>query len=61
MSKKTYKLVVGVCGGITSIIGAVVAYIDVNNTPAIIAAVGVVNTAITEVCSLFVVPEVKDA
>lgn len=55
MSKKSYKLVVGVVGGLATIASAVVAYLDINNTPAIIAAIGIANTAIAEAAALFVV------
>jgi len=54
MSKAMYKLVVGVVGGIVAIATAVVSYIQIENTPAIVASIGIVNTAIVEICSLFV-------
>lgn len=54
MSKKTFNLVVGVSGGIAAIASVVVAYFEPNYTPAIIGAIGIVETAITEICSLFV-------
>ena len=53
MSKKTYNLIVGILGGVSAILTAIVSYIQPENTPAIIAAVGIVNTAAVEVCSLF--------
>ena len=49
MSKKTFNLVVGISGGI-----AVVAYVEPAFTPAIIGAIGIAETATTEICSLFV-------
>ena len=54
MSKKVFNLVVGVSGGIAAIASAVVAYAEPAFTPAIIGAIGIVETAITEICSLFV-------
>lgn len=58
MSKKTYNLIVGILGGVSAIATAVVSYLQPSNTPAIIAAIGIMNTAIVEVCSLFVDKEV---
>ncbi len=60
MSKKTYNLVVGVLGGVSAIAGAVVAYLQVENTPAIIAAIGIANTAAVEICNLFVSEKVEE-
>lgn len=57
MKKRTYNLVVGIVGGITTIASAFVAYFNPQNTVLIISAIGTVNLAITEVCSLFVLPE----
>ena len=57
MSKKTFNLIVGVSGGIGAIASAVVAYIQPLYTPAIIASIGIAETAITEICSLFVKEE----
>ena len=57
MSKKVFNLVVGVSGGVGAIASAVVAYIQPSYTPAIIASIGIVETAITEICSLFVKEE----
>lgn len=54
MSKKTFNLVVGISGGIAAIASAVVAYAEPAFTPAIIGAIGIAETAITEICSLFV-------
>ena len=53
MSKKTYNLIVGILGGGAAIATAIVSYVQLGNTPAIIAAVGIANTAAVEVCSLF--------
>ena len=54
MSKKVFNLVVGISGGIAAIASAVVAYVEPAFTPAIIGAIGIVETATTEICSLFV-------
>lgn len=57
MSKKAFNLVVGVSGGIAAIGEAVVAYVQPAYTPAIVAAIGIVETAVVEICSLFVKSE----
>ena len=57
MSKKVFNLIVAVSGGIASIAGGVVAYLDPSYTPAIISAIGIVETAVVEICNLFVKPE----
>lgn len=57
MSKKTFNLVVGITGGVAAIASAVVAYVEPAFTPAIVGAIGIAATAVTEICSLFVVPE----
>ena len=54
MSKKTFNFVVGVTGGICTIASATVAFFEPAYTPAIIASIGVVETAIVEICSKFV-------
>lgn len=54
MSKKTFNLVVGVSGGVATIASAVVAFFDPAYESAIIASIGVVETAIVEICSKFV-------
>ena len=54
MSKKTFNLVVGVSGGIATIASAIVAFFDPAYESAIIASIGVVETAIVEICSKFV-------
>ncbi len=53
MSKKVFNLVVGITGGVSTIASAVVAYINPAYTAQIVAAIGIVQTAIVEVCSLF--------
>lgn len=57
MSKKTFNLVVGITGGVAAIASAVVAYVEPAFTPAIVGAIGIASTAVTEICSLFVAPE----
>ena len=54
MSKKTFNLVVGISGGVATIASAIVAFINPAYEPAIIASIGVVETAIVEICSKFV-------
>lgn len=54
MSKKTYNLVVGISGGIATIASAIIAFLDPAYESAIIASIGVVETAIVEICSKFV-------
>lgn len=48
-----FNLITGISGGVATIASAVVAYIQPVYTPAIIGAVGIVETAIVEICSLF--------
>ena len=54
MSKKTFNLVVGITGGIATIASAVVAFLDPAYESAIIASIGVVETAVVEICTKFV-------
>jgi hypothetical protein len=54
MSKKIYNLVVGISGGVATIACAVVAFLDPAYESAIIASIGVLETAIVEICSKFV-------
>lgn len=54
MKKKTYELIVGVTGGVATIASAVVAFLQPAYTVQIIAAIGIVSTAVSEVCSLFI-------
>jgi hypothetical protein len=54
MSKKVFNLIVGLCGGIATIACALVAFFDPAYAPAIIASIGVAQTAIVEICSKFV-------
>jgi hypothetical protein len=57
MSKKLYKWIVGVTGGLAAIASASVAYFEPSYSPAIIGSIGIVETAITEICALFVKDE----
>ena len=54
MSKKVFNLIVGISGGVATIASAVVAYLNPAYEPAIIASIGVAETAIVEICSQFV-------
>lgn len=53
MDKKTKLLISGICGGVATIASAVVAYIAPAHTVAIIASIGIVDTAINEILNLF--------
>ena len=57
MKKKTYELSVGVTGGVATIASAVVAYKQPAYTVQIIAAIGIVTTAVSEACALFIKEE----
>ncbi len=59
MNKKTYELIVGINGGVATIACAVVAFIHPDITVQIVAGIGIVSTAINEVCALFVKPDAK--
>lgn len=54
MSKKVFELIVGISGGIATIACSIVAYLDPAYETAIIASIGVVETAIVEICTKFV-------
>ncbi len=53
MSKKTFNLAVAIVGAVTSVSGAIVAYCEPPFTSAIIAAIGIADTAIIEILNLF--------
>lgn len=57
MSKKVFNLIVGVSGGVAAIAGAIVAHFQPAYTSAIIASIGVAETAVVEVCSKFIKAE----
>lgn len=54
MSKKTFNLIVGITGGIATVACAIVAFFDPAYESAIIASIGVAETAIVEICTKFV-------
>lgn len=57
MKKKTFNLIVGITGGVAAIASAVVTYFQPAYAVQTVAAIGVVETAAVEVCSLFVKAE----
>ena len=57
MSKKMYNLIVGVTGGIATIATAVVTYFNPTYAVQTVAAIGVGETAVIEIVSLFVKKE----
>ena len=54
MSKRTFNLVVGITGAVAAAASAIVVFIAPPAAPAIVASIGVAETAITEICSKFV-------
>jgi hypothetical protein len=54
MKKKTFNLIVGITGGVATIASAVVTYFSPTHAAQIVAGIGIVATAVSEVCSLFV-------
>ncbi len=54
MSKKTFNLVIGITGAVAAAASAVVVFLAPPAAPAIVASIGVAETAITEICSKFV-------
>lgn len=53
MSKKTFGLVTGITSGVATIASAVVTYFNPAYAVQTVAAIGIANTAVVEVCSLF--------
>lgn len=53
MSKRTFNLVVGIAGGVSAIAVAVVTYLNPSHSAAVNAAIGIADTALVEICSLF--------
>lgn len=53
MSKKTFRLITGILGGVAAITEAVVVYAEPAHQTAIVAAIPIVVTAVTEVLTLF--------
>ncbi len=54
MSKRTFNLVVGITGAVAAAASAIVVFVAPPAAPAIVASIGVAETAITEICSKFV-------
>ena len=54
MTKKTYNLIVGVAGGLSTIAVAVVTFFNPTYAVAINASIGIGSTAAIEICSQFV-------
>lgn len=54
MSKRIFALVTGITGGAAAIATTVVTFIQPAYAPAIVGAIGIAATAITEICGLFV-------
>lgn len=53
MDKKTKMLIQGILGGAGTIASAIVAYIAPAHTVAIIASIGIAETAVNEILNLF--------
>lgn len=60
MSKKTLNLITGVLGGVAAIASALITYFQPSYAPALVAAVGIADTAVVEICTLFVKQEQKN-
>lgn len=54
MSKKTYTLVTSILGGVSAIASAVVAYVQPSYAAAIVASIGIADTALVEILNQFV-------
>jgi hypothetical protein len=54
MTKKTYNLIVGVTGGLSTIAVAVVTFFNPTYATAINAGIGIGSTAAIEICNQFV-------
>ncbi len=57
MSKKTYSLVIGCVGGVCAIASALVTFFQPAYASAIVASIAVANTAVNEICTLFLKKE----
>lgn len=53
MSKKAYNLIVGITGGACAIASAVVAFFQPSYAAAIVGGIGIAETAVIEIASLF--------
>jgi uncharacterized membrane protein YfcA len=54
MSKKTFNLITGIVGGVSTIAIAVVTFINPCYAVAINASIGIASTATIEICNQFV-------
>lgn len=55
MKKKTFNLVVGILGGVCAIACAIVTFcVPAPLNAIIVAAIGIAQTAVVEICNLFV-------
>ena len=54
MTKSVFNLVTGIVGGVSAIASAIVTFFQPSYAPAIVACIGIVDTAVIEGCSLFV-------
>lgn len=54
MEKKTYNLIIGIVGGLSTIAVAVVTFLNPAYAVAINASIGIADTAIIEICGQFV-------
>lgn len=53
MSEKLYKFIVAISGAVASVASAAVAYFEPAYTPAIVASIGIAETAVVEILTLF--------
>jgi hypothetical protein len=53
MSEKLYKFIVAISGAVASVASAPVAYFEPAYTPAIVASIGIAETAVVEILTLF--------
>ena len=53
MSKKVYRLIVGVTGGLAATAVAIITFVEPAYASAINASIAVVETAVAEICSFF--------
>lgn len=54
MSKKTYRIIVGITGALCSAAIAIINILNVPNAGAICTVLGVLEATVAEVCSLFI-------
>jgi len=57
MKKKTYNLIVGIVGGVSTIAVALVTFFNPTYAVAINASIGIASTATVEICGQFVKDE----